>query len=252
MMDELISRSPSDAGLLAMRAHVNEERLDLSAADADWQRYAKLGVDPGEGFLGLADFYHRQVRPLDEVQALSVVAQAPDLPGDRLKPVAERRSWLAFQRQFSGIAANALPSEVARRQYEAWLKRNPKEPKPYMEYFDFLLASEDFPGAEALLVRYQDAFPKETTFPVRARASIAGRRGTPEEALLIYDQAYRPLWPPELIRDYFALLQQQHGLRAFLDHARSALARNPDDFYGPRVRSTITSSPRTSRRPDGF
>ncbi|MCI0403897.1 MAG: hypothetical protein L0212_10290, partial [Acidobacteria bacterium] len=49
------------------------------------------------------------------------------------------------------------------------------------------------------------------------------------EALALYERSYDPLWPPELVRSYFALLGETRNLRVFLDRARAAVAANPDD-----------------------
>src|SRR6185436_14822190 len=88
----LLKLPSTDTDLLPLRARVAEEALDFQAAEADWKTYASLSKDVAAGQLTLADFYHRRLMPPQEAEALAAAAQAPDLPGDRLVPVAERRS----------------------------------------------------------------------------------------------------------------------------------------------------------------
>ena len=43
-------------------------------------------------------------------------------------------------------------------------------------------------------------------------------------------RSFRPLWAPELVKSYFDLLAETHGLGKFLDQARAALNANPEDL----------------------
>ena len=64
-------------------------------------------------------------------------------------------------------------------------------------------------------------------FPLKARAEIARRRGSADQALALYDEAFDPLWPPQLIQEYFSLIEQTKRLRSYLDRARARLAAEP-------------------------
>ncbi len=228
---EKLAAAPSNAELLALRALEAEQELDFAAAEADWKKHAQVAIPQGgTGQLALADFYHRRLRPQEEVQALAAAAQAPSPPSERLAPEQEQRSWRAFQRIFALIQAQAMPPAVAREQYRAWMARYPRAASVYQQSFDFLLVQKDFAAADAQIAAYHKAFPSDRIFPVKARASLERRRGSVEQALAVYERAFQPLWPPELVQEYFRLLGETRRLRAFLERARAALAANPDDL----------------------
>ncbi|MGD1158141.1 MAG: hypothetical protein ABSA41_20295 [Terriglobia bacterium] len=228
-LNELVSKSPNDAELYLMRARADEAQLDFTAAEADWQKYAPLASDKVDGQLQLADFYHRRLRPLDEIKALAPAAQAPSSPTDKLLPPNQQRAWQTFDRIFQVIRLQALPNTLSMEQYNAWIARYPKEAATYSRFFSFLLAAKKLPEAEWLISRYEKAFSRDKVFPVEARATLAYERGSPDEALALYDRSFQPLWPPELIQDYFNLLKETHRLREFLSRARAAASANPTD-----------------------
>ncbi|MFI5106547.1 MAG: tol-pal system YbgF family protein, partial [Terriglobales bacterium] len=64
----------------------------------------------------------------------------------------------------------------------------------------------------------------------KTRALLAYRQGSVEEGLAVYDKSFQPLWPPELVKDYFDLLKETRSQRKFVDQSRAALVRNPDDL----------------------
>ncbi|MBZ5562770.1 MAG: hypothetical protein LAP13_10150 [Acidobacteriia bacterium] len=228
-LDELVAKSPGDAELLLMRARVAEEQLDFAAAEADWKKRVEVLQDKTAGELDLADFYHRRVRPLDEVKALAMVARSPSTPAEKLLPAPQQRSWLAFARIFALIDAQALPAPAATEQYRTWIARYPKETAVYSRFFDFLLAHKQFASAERLIVSYEKAFPEDKIFPMEARAWLTYRRGNAEQALALYDQSFQPLWPPDLVRAYFSLLKETHHLRDFLGRAQAGATAHPED-----------------------
>lgn len=224
-LTKLLATKPTDADWLALRAREAEQQLDFTAAEADWKRQARSA----NGNLALADYYHRRNQPREEISALAAVAAAPSPRSERLLPPAQQRSWRALERVFALIDAHALPADVSVKHYQAWMARYPKEAGVSQRFFNFLLARKDFAVAEKHIATYQLAFPDDRVFPVRARASLAHARGAEAEALALYEQSYDPLWPPELVRSYFALLGETRNLRMFLDRTRAAIAANPDD-----------------------
>src|SRR6476646_5372595 len=64
-----IAATPADPLLHRLRASEAELALDFTAAESDW----KAAHDS----MALADFYHRRMRPLDEVAALEATATQP-------------------------------------------------------------------------------------------------------------------------------------------------------------------------------
>jgi Flp pilus assembly protein TadD len=229
-LGQLLSAAPSDSELLSLRALEDEQQLDFTAAEADWKQSAQSAKDPAAGQLALADFYHRRLRPKDEVAALVAAAQMPSPGSERLVAASEQRSWRAFDRIFALIDAQALSPDLSADSYRKWMARYPAESSVARRFFHFLLEQKRFADAEQQIATYQQTFPGDEIFPVSARASLAQAKGSTAEAQALYDRSFQPLWPPELVQDYFSLLGQTHNLRAFLDRARAAVAANPEDL----------------------
>jgi tetratricopeptide (TPR) repeat protein len=229
-LSELIRAQPEQADLYSLRAHEAERQLDFSAAEEDWKEYASRVADPVEGQLALADFYHRRLRPEDEVEALLAVGRSPAGEDERLRPASQQRSWAAFERSLEVIEAHALPAELAIAQYRAWRARYAGQPALAQLQFDFLIEHRRLDDAQRLLDEYQQQFPDDAVFSLRARAEIARQRGSADAALALYDESFDPLWPPALIQEYFSLLEQAKRLRSHLDRARARVAGDPDDL----------------------
>ena len=126
LLSDLIKRQPS-AELYSLRALNEEAALDFASAEADWKKYAEVSPDRIQAEWSLADFYHRRLRPTDEMAALTLIGRAPAPLAEKLIPVEQQRSWLAFERIFQVIAANALPADVSVQGYRAWLDRYPAQ-----------------------------------------------------------------------------------------------------------------------------
>ena len=230
LLDELVRTEPGNAELYSLRALQDEQRLDFAAAEKDWRLYAEHSKDHSGAQFTLADFYHRRLRPADEIQTLSILAQSPSGSSEQFTSPQLQQSWRAFERIFSIIAANALPAETSDEQYRAWVARYPREAATYVQYFEFLLAQKQFEKAVALVVQYSQAFPQDSVFSVKARALLEYRRGSVEQGLGVYERSFEPLWPKELVQSYFELLRETHSLRRFLDESRAALRANPNDL----------------------
>lgn len=228
-LDELVAKAPTDSALYLMRARADEEQLDFGAADADWQKYAQLAPDKADALGQLADFYHRRLRPLDEVKVLDRAAREPSSRADNLLPPGQQGAWQDFDRIFGVIRLQALPATLSTDEYNAWIERYPREAAVYSRFFSFLLSAKKLPQAEQLIGRYQKAFPEDHVFPLEARATLAYTRGSIDQALALYDRSFQPLWPPDLVHDYFNLLKETHRLREFLSQARAAALARPTD-----------------------
>jgi Flp pilus assembly protein TadD len=229
LLTDLIRRQPG-AELYSLRALNEEAALDFTAAEADWKKYAEAAPDRVQAQWSLADFYHRRLRPADEIASLTLMARAPAPPAEKLTPLEQQRSWLAFERIFHVIAENALPADVSEQSYRAWLDRYPAQQAVYARYFQFLLDRKSFAEVEKLIARYHAELPADEVLPIKERALLAYRSGSIEQGLAIYDTQFQPLWPQELIDSYFALMSETRSLRTYLDQARAAVERNPDDL----------------------
>jgi tetratricopeptide (TPR) repeat protein len=229
-LGELVKQHPQQADLYSLKALEEEQKLDFTAAEADWKLYLQNAADKAAAQMDLADFYHRRHRPQEEVSALSAAARMPSPQSERFTGVSDQRAWKAFERSFQVIQAQALGKSASVEQYNTWIIRYPEETGLYGRYFEFLLKEKDFKGASDLIAKYRAKFPNDEVFPTRARALLAYNQGSVEEGLAVYEKNFQPLWPPELIKNYFDLVRETRSLRKFLDQAHAALARNPDDL----------------------
>jgi cellulose synthase operon protein C len=222
----LIAKTPNEAQLYSLKAMEEEQELDFAGAEADWKA---LGAT-----LELADFYHRRLRPANEAATLMLVAKAPTGATEANRSPDGERSWQAFERLLALAADQALPDATLDATYVAWMGRYPEQPVVYVRYLHWLLGKKRFADATALIARYRVAFPQDAVFPVKAAALVELDRGdgdaaSVEKALAIYDAAFQPLWPGELVESYYSLLGETHQQRRFLSDARERLTRNPDD-----------------------
>ena len=222
-LDKLIAATPRDALLYRLRAREAEMAEDFAAAEADWKAYAERASDLYAAQLELADFYHRRLRPRDELAALMAASKASD---DPLLPAPAEPAWRAFERMAALTSSEALPDAVAEPVFRAWVARYPKQPAAWRKFIDDLIDRKRFAAAEAEIAAYGRAFHDDNE-PVRMRAQLGLKRGDPDAALAVYDRAFQPLWPAEMLSSYFKLLEEQGKLREFAGRARSALAANP-------------------------
>jgi predicted Zn-dependent protease len=229
-LSELIKKQPQNAELYSLRALEDEQQLDFATAESDWKLYTDHSSNKSAAQITLADFYHRRLRPADEIKALAQAAGAPADASERFTPAPEQRSWLAFERVFSIIHAQALPKDVSISQYRAWITRYPQEQSLYARFLEFLISQKEYEAAKQIIAEYRQRFPGDDIFPVKAKALVEYRQGSVQQGLAVYEKTFEPLWAPELVKSYFDLLAETHGLRKFLDQARGALDANPEDL----------------------
>jgi len=229
-LSDLIKSQPGKAELYSLRALEDEQQLDFAAAESDWKSYVEKSSDKISAQLALADFYHRRLRPADEIKTLSLVANASPIPAERLTSPAEQQSWRSFDRIFAIIQEQGLPKDVSIAQYQAWIARYPQEQSLYARFLQFLVSQKEYAAAGKLIADYSRQFPNDRIFPVKAKAMIEYRQGSVREGLAVYEQTFQPLWDPELVKSYFDLLRETQNLRKFLDQTRAALNANPEDL----------------------
>ena len=229
-LTELIQKQPKSAELYSLRALEDEQQLDFAAAEADWKLYVEGSPSKTAAQLALADFYNRRLRPEDEIRVLSAVATRPAQANEKFTPTNEQRSWQTFERIFRIIHAQAFPKEVSTAQYRAWIARYPYEEALYGRFLEYVISQQEFEAANQVIAEYRKQFPRDDIFPVKAKALVEYRQGSLEQGLAVYEKSFQPLWAPELVKSYFDLLAQTHGLRKFLDEARAAVNANPNDL----------------------
>jgi cellulose synthase operon protein C len=229
-LTSLIAASPAKAGLYRLRAGEAELQLDFTAAEADWQKYAQTVTDSADGQLALAQFYHRRLRPADEMKALRAAAQASSAPAERLTPPAGQRSWRTFAQMLELIRAQQLPADLVDQTYRDWMARYPQEQEPYARYFDYLRDHRQFDDAGRQIAAYQKAFPDDRIYPFTARADLELHRGNAAQALALYEREFQPLWPSSLIESYLDMLDKAGRLRLYLGETRVVVQKNPEDL----------------------
>ena len=233
-LNSLIQAKP-EVSLYALRARADEQALDETAAEADWKLYAeKAGTSKAR--LELADFYDRRLATQPEAEVLKQVAAEPiAVPEQYLAPDAQL-SWKTYIRLLNLLLVQAAPEQQIESVFQAFEAHYPNQPAVYAHELQFLLEAKDYPQAEALITRYHQANPGDSTFPIRAHALIVLRRDGPDQALAVYSSAFQPLWPIDLVQSYFALLAQTHRQGAFVAQARASLAAHPD---GPEALNAL-------------
>src|SRR5262249_51282104 len=155
-----------------------------------------------------------------ELQALNTADSRLTAVENRLQPDNQQRDWQLHERIQRLIQAEAMPATAAIQDYEAWIAKYPQADSVYRRYFEFVLAASTPARASQILDRYVKRFPDDRVFPVRAKTALAEKRGSPGGAIAIYDAAFDPLWPPELMDAYFKLLTDSHKVYAFYQNAR--------------------------------
>jgi predicted Zn-dependent protease len=229
-LGELIQQQPTNADLYSLAAVEDERRLDFASAEKDWQLYSGKAANKAAAQLDLADFYHRRLRPQEEIAVLRTLGNSPSTPAERFTLLHQQSSWNAFERILGIIQAQALGKEPAIATYRAWIARYPGEEQLYARFLDFLVAQKEFDAANQLIASHQKQFPGDEIFPVKARALVDYKQGSIQQGLAVYEKSFQPLWQPELVKGYFDLLAQTQRLRKSLDEARATLNNNPEDL----------------------
>lgn len=235
-LSQLIATNPSNAELYQLRAQADEQALDEAGAESDWKLYVAHAPDPIAAKLELAGFYERRLLIPQEIAVLNEVAAAPPIPSETYVAPTEQRSWVAFERILGTIYLQGLPPSQTLSTFNAFIARYPDQPVLYVAFLQFQLEQLDWPAAQSVIERYGRQFPQDKIFPIRAQALLEFRRGNIAAALAVYDRAFQPLWPAELIQSYFALLGQTHRQRAFVAAAREQLVTHPD---GPEALNAV-------------
>ncbi len=166
-----IAAAPTQAALYRLRAGEAELALDFAAAEADWKTYAQLTSDP----IALADFYHRRLRPADEIQAL-----------DRAGTQA------AFARAIQVALTQGMPDTAVIAQYRAWVARFPDDSALHKNFIRYLVETRNYTSAEREIAAYRQAFPKDESTWVE-EAGLTLMRGTVDQAVAVFDKRFRPL-----------------------------------------------------------
>ncbi len=159
-----------------------------------------------------------------------IAALEPPAAAEKLLPDTQQRSWKIYERMFKLIDEQRLDPTTGINQYWAWIQRFPTQSGLYQAFLDYLLSHNLSQFGEEVVLRYERVFPQQPESPVQARATLAARRGSAADAIVVYERSFRPLWDPALVKKFFALLKETGSLRVFLDRTRASVTANPTDF----------------------
>src|SRR6266571_51166 len=224
-----VSASATTRTIVARMYGVAPVRLTWNA-EARWKLLDSVSADRAGSQIARADYYHRRMQPQQELQALAAAEARLPAIDDPLQPEPQQRAWKLHERAQQLIQAEAMPAAAAIQDYEIWIAKYPRTESLQRRYFDFLIGGGMLTRASQILDGYRRTFPNDRVFPVRARTSLAGKRGSPGGAIAVYDAAYDPLWPQELLDGYFKLLEDSHKLFDFYQNARRAVVARPLDL----------------------
>jgi tetratricopeptide (TPR) repeat protein len=227
-LTNLINGSQKSAALYSLRAMEDEQALDFEAAEKDWKTWAEKSEDKAAANLDLADFYERRLKPKEELAALEAVGQSATSARERWTAADSEQAWKAWEHALNVVDRYALGRAAAAREYAGWERRYPQEKAIYERELAFELAGKDYVSATELIARYRKAFPEDKLFPVKAEADVAAGRGTAKDGLAVFDRSFEPLWPAELVKSYYALLESGHQTLKMRDALRARLAAAPE------------------------
>lgn len=226
-LNEQIQQNPAEAELYYLRAREAEAQLDFAAAEADWAKYAQIAPSRAQAWREKAAFHQRRAEPEKEIAALLEAAQLPATGPEIYRPLRSQQSWQALERAEKLVPEHLLSDERALDILRAREARFPNEFDSYSRFADWYLARQRWADAEAVLGRYQRAFPNDTHWPLQVRAAIERGRSGPAAAIAVYDKAYRPDWPESMLTAYFNLLDNTGTRRQFAATARQRLTADP-------------------------
>jgi len=232
-LNGLLKGKSDAAQLYALRAHSEEQALDFSAAEQDWKAFVAHSADKQAAEFELADFYQRRVAGAQEVTALEQAATGPAAAGEKFIAADKQRAWQAFARALTVAQEQALGDDATVAIHRAWIARYPAEPAVRANFVSALMKMRRYSDAQQAIADYRTAFPQDQVFPIKATALVALQQGdaaATTQALALFDKAYQPLWPTELVQTYFQLLRATHTQHTMLADARARVLQNPDDY----------------------
>jgi cellulose synthase operon protein C len=232
-LGDLLKGKSDAAQLYALRAHSEEQALDFSVAEQDWKSFVTHTDNKQAAEFELADFYHRRLEGPQEIAALEEAASAPPATGEKFLAADKQQAWCAFTRALTVAQEQALGDDASTAIYKAWIAHYPAEPAAWAAFISILMDMHRYSDAQQAIADYHTAFPQDEVFPIKATALVALQQGdttATRQALALFDKAYQPLWPAELVQTYFQLLKATHTEHTMLADTRARLLQNPDDY----------------------
>jgi predicted Zn-dependent protease len=210
-----------------LRAREAEAQLDFTTAEADWARYVELAPDKSAAWMEKADYHKRRVEAAKEIAALLQVAALPASTADTYRAPAVQSAWKALERAWNVVTDHLLADDQPVAILRAWEQRYASERAVYARAASWYVSKKKLADAEAVIARYQKAFPYDIAWPLATRAAIERERGGAQNAVNLYDRAFRPDWEGPVLTDFFRLLDETDTRRRFVAEARQKHAADP-------------------------
>jgi tetratricopeptide (TPR) repeat protein len=226
-LSQQIQQTPADAQLYYLRAREAEAQLDFPAAEADWAKYAQIAPNRAQGWRDKAAFHQRRAEPEKELAALLEAAKLPAAGAEIYRPVKNQQAWQALERAAQLVPDHLLSDDRALDVLRAREARFPKEPESYSRFAAWLIARQRWNDIEALLARYQAAFPNDSDWPLQLRASIEKGRNGASAAIALYERSLRPDSPESQLVALFNLLDEANARPQFAAAARQRQIADP-------------------------
>jgi len=226
-LSQQIQQRPAEAQLYLLRAREAEAQLDFAAAEADLAKYVQIAPARAEAWRDKAAFHQRRAEPEKELAALLEAAKLPATGAEIYRPIRSQQAWQALERAAQLVPNHLLADDRAIEVFNAREARFPNEFESYSRYAQWLTARQRWADVEALMGRYQKAFPNDEAWPLEIRASIERGRNGAQAAIALYDRSFRNDWPEHILGAYFGLLDATDGRRRFAAAARQQQQADP-------------------------
>ncbi len=217
----LQAKYPADVRLLRYGAFLNERLGNIPRALQLMTRYANLRPEGTDGLRRLAAFYHGRGLYTEEVRTLQRLALLTPSAAER-QAVADRVSELVQKRALTGV-------DVA-DWYRQLIEQRPEDITFLKRYLERLVADDKADEALRALDMWQPKYPDEMRFFLELRARLYDRRGQRDAAVAVYDQAFDPLWPRAIARDWYERLRQYGRYRSYRRQLQERFRQGASDF----------------------
>jgi hypothetical protein len=232
-VDTLLTAKPDTAELYSLRAHIEEQALDFEAAEQDWKLFVAHAENKTQAQFELADYYHRRNLGVEEIATLESAASGSSSAAEQFLAGDRQKAWKAFPRALDVARDQALGDNAMIAIHQAWIARYPNEPAAQATFITALIHMHRYVDAQHAIDAYAASFPKDQILPIKADALLAfdqGNADATQRALALFDKVYQPLWPDDLLKTYFALLDASHTQHSMLATTRADLLKNPDNL----------------------
>jgi tetratricopeptide (TPR) repeat protein len=218
-LTRLIQTHPQDAHLRLMAAKLDVRLGQFDRADEQMRRYIELEHRQPRALKTLAVFYDSRARFADEIGTLMELAR---------RSPQEHRSAI-YQRVIALMRDHQPPALDLDHLYREMIEAHPDDFQIVQSYIEDLLAHRQMEKALAAINQFRSRYPKNS-YLLQTEANIDLSQHRVDAALAVYEQAFEPLWPPELTNDYLTLLKRVGRYRVYRRQLRQRYESGAAEF----------------------